>query len=202
MSVVERGNSMKMKSGGLLLALGLVICGGSLAWASGEGGGHEVHLNWMDFGLRLLNFSILLAVLVKLLKKPLSNFFSTRRQDIQSTLADLEIKRLEAEKALVAYREKMATLDAETQKIVTELVAEGEIERQKIIDAAHRQAEYIKEQAQIAIQQEIKSARKSLQEEIGELSVAAAEEVLRNNIRPEDQDRLIRDFMTKVVEAK
>jgi F0F1-type ATP synthase membrane subunit b/b' len=32
--------------------------------------------------------------------------------------------------------------------------------------------------------------------------VAAAEDILRKNIRAKDQDRLVQEFMTKVVEAK
>lgn len=78
----------------------------------------------------------------------------------------------------------------------------GEAERQKIIDTANKQAEYIKQQAQLSIQQEIKAAKESLQEEVGELTVAAAEKLLRKHLKPADQDRLVRDFMTRVVEAK
>ena len=66
------------------------------------------------------------------------------------------------------FKAKLAALEDETKKIVAELVAEGEVERQKIIDAAHKQADYIKQQAQLAIQQEIKAAKESLQEEVGD----------------------------------
>jgi F-type H+-transporting ATPase subunit b len=109
---------------------------------------------------------------------------------------------LDAEKRSAEYKAKLAALEDETKKIVAELVADGEAERQKIIDAAHKQADYIKQQAQLSIQQEIKAAKDSLQEEVGELTVAAAEKILRKNLQPGDQDRLVRDFMTRVVEAK
>ncbi len=96
----------------------------------------------------------------------------------------------------------MATVEQETRKIVDELIAEGESERKKIIEAAHRQADYIQQQARIAIQQEVQAARDSLKDEVAELSVSAAEDVLRNNMQAEDQERLIREFNTMVVEAK
>jgi F-type H+-transporting ATPase subunit b len=90
----------------------------------------------------------------------------------------------------------------ETKKIVDELIAEGELEKEKIIKAAHREAEYIQQQAQIAIQQEIQAARDSLKEEVADLSVAAAQDLIQKKIKAEDQQRLVQEFMTKVVEAK
>lgn len=165
-------------------------------------GGHEAHLNWWDFFLRVLNVGILVVVLFKLAKKPVGDFFTSRREEIRDMLADLESKKKEAEAKNAEYRAKLGELEIETRKIVDELIAEGEAEKAKIIASAEKQAEYIRQQARIAIQQEVKAAREHLQEEIGDLSVAAAEEILRKNLQPNDQDRLIRDFMTRVVEAK
>jgi F-type H+-transporting ATPase subunit b len=54
----------------------------------------------------------------------------------------------------------------------------------------------------LAAQQEVKAARDKLQEEVAALSIAAAEEILRKKMRADDQDRLVKDFMTRVVEAK
>lgn len=194
------GKGMVVQGLVALLALGSVVAGADVVWAS-EAGGHQ-GLNWWDFSLRLLNFVVLVGILTYLLKKPLMNFLSTRREDIQKLLAELELKRKAAEEKSAEYNAKLASLEGETRKIVEELVAEGEAERQKIIDSAHKQAEYLKDQAQIAIQQEIKAARESLQSEIAEMSVAAAEDILRKNMQAEDQERLVRDFMAKVVEAK
>lgn len=184
----------------LLCAASLLALQG-ICWAS-EGGGHGHGLNWTDFAYRLVAFIALVAILTKLLKKPITNFFRSRRDEIQQLLADLEAKRLEAEQRSAEYKAKLVALEDETKNIVAELVAEGEAEKQKIIEAAHKQAAYIQQQAQLAIQQELKAAKESLQEEAGELTVAAAEKLLRANLQPADQDRLVRDFMTRVVEAK
>jgi F-type H+-transporting ATPase subunit b len=192
---------MKDKGALLLLGAASLLALQGICWAS-EGGGHGGGLNWTDFAYRLAAFVILVAILVKLLKKPICDFFRSRREEIQQLLAELEAKRLETEQRSVEYKAKLTVLEDETKKIVAELIAEGEAERQKILDAAQKQADYIKHQAKLAIQQEIKAAKESLQEEIGELTVAAAEKILRKSLRPADQDRLVRDFMTRVVEAK
>lgn len=196
------GSVMRVKSISVLLGLGLLLTFQGLGWCSEAGGHGSGHLNWWDFALRTINFAILVAVLVKLLKKPITGFLTTRREDIQKLLAELEAKKQEADKVSAEYRSRLAALDAETKKIVDELLTEGEAEKQKILAAAERQAEYIKQQAQLAAQQEIKVAREKLQEEIADLSVAAAAELLKKHMKAKDQDHLVKDFMTRVVEAK
>lgn len=173
------------------------------AWASeAEHGGGGHHLNWTDFAYRTIAFVLLVAILTKLLKKPISNFLTSRREEIKRLLEELETKTAAAQSEHARIQTSLASLEQETKKIVDELIAEGEAEKNKIIDAAHRQAEYIQQQAEIAIQQEIKAARDSLKDEVAELSVAAAEDILKKKIKADDQQRLVREFMTKVVEAK
>lgn len=170
------------------------------AWASEAEGGQ--HLNWTDFTYRTIAFVILVGILIKLLRKPIANFLGSRAAEIQRLLAELEAKTAEARQENARVKTKLASLEEETKKIVDEMIAEGEAEKKKIIEAANRQAEYIQQQAQIAIQQEIKAARDNLREEVAELSVAAAEEIIKKNMRSDDQERLVQEFMTKVVEAK
>lgn len=170
-----------------------------LAWASEAEGAH--HLNWTDFTYRTVAFVILVGILVKLLKKPISGFLGSRREEIQHMLDDLETKTADARKKNAELQVRMASLEQESRQIVDELLAEGEAEKRKIIEAAHRQADYIKQQAEIAIQQEIQAARTSLKQEIAELSVTAAEDIIKKNMGPDDQERLVRDFMN-MVEAK
>lgn len=190
-----KGGKMKRRLTITFLAGVFVMAFCGVALAAG-GGGHEN--NWWDFFLRTFNFAILVAVLYKLLKKPVSNFFSARQESIRFKLADLEAKKLEAERVAAEYREKMAALEAETEKIIAELMAEGEAEKEKIVEAAKRQADYLHQQAELAIQQEIKLAREGLQQEVAEMSVRAAEELLRKHMQAEDQGRLIQEFLSRV----
>lgn len=201
MRAIYRGSKMSIKTMPPLLCAAILLALEGISWAS-EGGGHGGGLNWTDFAYRLVAFLILAGILAKLLKNPISGFLSTRQEEIKRLLEELETKKLEAEKTSAEYRAKLAMLEDEARKIVDDLVAEGELEKQKIIEAAQKQADYIKQQAQFAIQQEYKAAQESLKEEVSELTVAAAEELLRKNIQAEDQERLVQDFMTRVVEAK
>jgi len=138
------------------------------AWASEAEEGHH-HLNWTDFTYRTVAIVIVLIVLVKLLKKPFANFLTSRREEIRRLLSELEVKMSEARSEQAKAQAKLASLEEDARKIINELIAEGEAEKQKIIESANRQAEYIQQQAQVAIQQEIQAARDSLSEEVAEL---------------------------------
>jgi F-type H+-transporting ATPase subunit b len=176
----------------VLLALGN-------AWASEEGG----HSMWPDFWQRVLNFTIMVAVLVFLFKKfNLKGYFTKRTENIANTLRDLEEKKKEAERTYQEYKQKLSRLDEETDRILQDYIEQGEREKSKIIANAEKAAADIRQQTDLAITQEIKSAKESLQREIAELSVTAAETLLKEKIADDDQKKLVDDFMTKVVEAK
>jgi len=182
------------------IVLDFVWLGNALAAEVEEG--HHHHLNWTDFGYRTLAFVIVVGALVKLLKKPAANFLSSRREEIKRLLAELETKTAQAKSEFAQVQARVVSLEQETKKIVDELIAEGEAEREKIIKTAQNEAEYIQKQAQIAIQQEIQAALDSLKNEVADLSVNAAQDLIRKKIKADDQQRLVQEFMTKVVEAK
>ena len=170
------------------------------ALASEAEAGHE--LNWLDFGYRTAAFVIVVGLLYKLLKKPIASFLDSRREEIQRLLAELDAKTAETRTENERVQARLVSMAADARKIVDELIAEGETEKQKIIEAARKEAEYIQQQAQIAIQQEIQVARDTLKDEVADLSIAAAQDLIRKKMRAEDQQRLVQEFMTKVVEAK
>ncbi len=184
---------------GIEVALCLAFAAVCFAAEGGHGGGGA---QFKDFLYRLLNFSILVGVMYYLTKKPLANFLANRKESIRRTLQELELKKAEAEKKYEEYQGKLAALDEETKKIIEEYIQEGEREKEKIIEAAKKQAQYIKEQAQFAIRQEVKVAKADLQKEIAEMTVKTAEEILKKNIKKKDHDRLIDEFRKKVVKAK
>lgn len=187
-----RGVSGALGAGGLFL-----IFWASTVWGS-EGGASK----WPDFWYRVLNFVLMAGILFLVARKPIRELFAKRTQTIANTLAELEAKKKEAEKTYQEYSEKLAQLDKETARILEEYRAQGEAEKTKIIAGAEKSAAEIRAQTERAIQQEIKSATMALKREVAELSVAAAEKVLREKIGKEDHQLLIRDFTIKVVEAK
>jgi F-type H+-transporting ATPase subunit b len=164
-------NWLRQKGSGTIIVL-LGCCGltvflsTGMAWAAAEGG----HSMWPDFFYRLLNFTIMVAVLVFLFKKMnLKGYFTKRTETISNTLRDLEEKKKEAEKTYEEYKQKLARLDEETDRILKEYIEQGEREKAKIIANAEKAAAEIRQQTDVAIEQEIKSAKEGLQREIAKI---------------------------------
>jgi F-type H+-transporting ATPase subunit b len=59
-------------------------------------------------------------------------------------------------------------------------------------------AERIKAQAQFTIDQETQQAKAELRQEIAELSASLAEDLLKQNINKDDQQRLVNEYLDKV----
>ncbi len=153
-----------------------------------------------DFLYRLLNFSIVVAILVYFLKKPIGNALSGRREDIEKALAEAKKVKEEAEAKFAEYDKK---LNQATQEIVTisaSIRKEAEMEKQKIIENAREQAAKIEQDAEKAAALEVEKARINLQQEAAQLAVGIAEELLKKNFTKDDDSRLIDEYMQKVGE--
>jgi F-type H+-transporting ATPase subunit b len=148
---------------------------------------------------RVMNFAVLAIGLFVLLRKPLSQALGGRIAGIRQQLADLEARKTEAETQLAQYAQRLATLQAESQKIVAEYVRQGEEAKGRILREAETAAGKLEEQARRNIEHEFQTARARLQEEIMGQAITRAEALLREKINADDQNRLVADYLQKVV---
>lgn len=187
---------------GLLLVSGfvasIVLCG--VAFASSDGGHGGVHNAWLQIDTwKVLNFGILAVVGFLLAKKPVAEFFSSRAKSIADEIKALEQKKADAEKKLAEYQAKFKNLDQESKQIVEDYTKQGEEAKARIIAQAEAQAEKLEDMAKRNIDQEFKSAKAKLQQEIVEKAMDKAEEVIKASIKPKDQNKLVDDYLKKVV---
>jgi F-type H+-transporting ATPase subunit b len=165
--------------------------------ASGEDQGTKKWISTDTF--RVMNFAVLAIFLIFVLRKPLSQALSSRIKGIKEQLEDLETRKLEAEKQLVEYNEKLSQLEKEAEKIVEDYIKQGKEAKARILKEAESAAEKLKAQARRNIEHEFEQAKLTLQEEILEKSLVKAEEIIKSKISGGDQDRLIDDYLKKVV---
>jgi len=168
-----------------------------LAIAAGGGGESKGWLNTDTY--RVMNFSVLAIALFFVLKKPVSQALNARIEGIRDQLSELEAKKAEAEKLLAEYNEKLAKLDEEAEKIVQEYIRQGEEAKAKIIEAAGSAAVKLEEQAKRNIAHEFKQAKAQLQAEVMEKALGKAEEIIKEKISADDQDKLVDEYLDKVV---
>ncbi len=171
---------------------------GSVAWASAAGG--VVHNNWLEIDTwKVLNFGILAIAGFFIAKKPVVQFFSSRKQEIADELSGLEQKQAAAEKMLAEYQAKFKNLDQESKQIVADYIKQGEEAKVRILAEAAAQAGKLEDMAKRAIEQEFKAAKAALKQEIVELAMEQAEAVIKESISSDDQDNLVDQYLKKVV---
>ena len=180
----------------LFVLLFLAFSTSSALCASGEGGTK----GWVSTDtFRLMNFTVLVVALIFILRKPLSQALSSRIKTIKEQLDDLEAQKSDAEKQLADYNDKLAQLEKEAEKIVEDYVRQGNEARARILKEAEASAEKLQDQARRNIEHEFKQAKLELQKEIFEKSLVKAEEIIKSKISDDDQDRIVDEYLKKVV---
>lgn len=173
-----------------LVALLLFPISAALA-ASGKG---WVETDWF----RVLNFVVLVAALFVILRKPVSTALSSRIDGIKKQLADLEAQKEAAEKKLAEYGEKLSEMEKEAEHIVADYIKQGNEAKARILKEAEASAEKLQAQARRNIEHEFDQAKKQLQAEVLEKSLAKAEEIIKEKISADDQNRLVDEYLEKV----
>jgi F-type H+-transporting ATPase subunit b len=156
------------------------------------------HDPWLSFAFKVVNFMILMAILVKFLSKPVGKFLKNRQTRVRQALKDAERATAEAEKKMQDYEKRLARIDEEIQEIHHVLREEGEKEKARIIHEAEEMAETIKEQARFTAQQEIRVAQRILREEMADLTVKLAGEILEKGMNKSDQKKLVEEYVDQM----
>ena len=167
--------------------------------AAASGGGQESK-GWVATDTyKVMNFAVLAIGLFILLRKPVSQALNGRIKGIKEQLSELEEKKEAAEKKLAEYNERFLKLDKEAEQIVAEYIKQGNEAKTRILKEAESAAVKLEEQAKKNIENEFKKAKSKLQEEILEQALVKAEEIIKSKIDTKDQDRLVDEYLEKVV---
>ena len=172
----------------------------SMGTALAASGGDDGSKGWQNTDwFRVMNFVVLAGVLVFILRKPVSQALGSRIKGIKEQLESLEVQKAEAEKQLAQYNEKLSQLESEAQKIVDDYIKQGNEAKAKILKEAEETADKLQVQAKRNIEHEFAKAKQKLQQEVVESSLLKAEESLKKEITAKDQDKLVDEYLDKVV---
>jgi F-type H+-transporting ATPase subunit b len=169
-----------------------------VSMASSQQGGESK--GWMATDTyKVMNFSVLAIGLFLLLRKPTAQALNSRIKGIKDQLDELETKKKAAEKQLAEYNRKFTQLEQEAEKLIEDYIRQGNEAKARIIDEAKKAAEKLEEQAQRNIEHEFKQAKVKLQEEILDKALVKTEEIIKNKITAQDQEKLVDEYLEKVV---
>ncbi|MCR4419539.1 MAG: F0F1 ATP synthase subunit B [Clostridia bacterium] len=154
------------------------------------------------FMFQVINLLLVIAVLYLIVYKPVTKMVETREQRIQNALEGAAKAQAEAETTLAEYRAQLESARQEAQEMVSRAAKTAEEMREEAVRNARLEAEKILTRAREEIQAETARAVAELREQAATLAVLAAGRVLERELRREDHERLVREFIQEVGELQ
>jgi F-type H+-transporting ATPase subunit b len=193
-----------IRNSGLTVVVCIAIIGFTVAGFASEGGEGAHHVDtakqMKDFVWRCIDFGALFALMFWAIKKAdVKGSLAARRAGIEKMLQEAVEAKEQAEKKFSEYSAKLDKANKEIEEMSLAMRQEGELEKVRIIAEAKASADKIREQAELAAAQEVLKARTELRAEAARLAVELAEKKIKENIVKNDQDKLVADYITKVV---
>ncbi len=164
-----------------VIALSLLSFGSPTALFAAEGG--ELP--------RIVNFAILAAVLVLVLRKPLAGFLNAKTAQIREELSEARSRETNAEVERKKAEELLASLEGEVRKAKSEAASAAQAEKERILKTAEQEAARIRAVAKKEIEAEVEAGRRRLFARATELSVDLAHKKIENSMTDADRSRLI-----------
>ncbi len=156
----------------------------------------------IDLLYRFENFALLVLIIFVCIKKfRLTDPLSSRREEITHRLLDLKRDKEDAEIKCHESESRLADFEIKRKEIIDQYKKEGLAEKGKIISDAKEKARQLIVQSEMAIRQEMESARNRLRQDIVELAAQRALEIVSREMDERDDDNLINEFIEKVTKA-
>ncbi|MBI3248089.1 MAG: F0F1 ATP synthase subunit B [Deltaproteobacteria bacterium] len=171
-------------------------------WAAEEAhqehGGHTGGGPDATLAFAAINFLLFVFVLRKYALPAVRDSLKRRRETIVQALNEAKKAKEEAEALQREYRQKLAGLAAEQERLRQQAFSDAEREKTRILEEAQKMAERVRTEVQLTAGRELAEARRLLREEVAEQAVRLATELVRSRLTPGDQSRLIQDLVQEV----
>jgi len=157
-----------------------------------------ISINLYEILMQIVNFLILLYLLNKFLIKPLSEFVEKRSLGIKEDINSAKLSKEEAQQLAQDQKELLANARKESKEIRKQNEEIIQNERVKVLEKAKQDAESLVNSAKKEISLAVTKAKKDLVEEVGNISVSLAEEVLKRSINKKEKEALLNDGLKKL----
>jgi len=147
---------------------------------------------------KLVNLLLFVGLMFYFLRRPILEAFRGRQGSIRSELIHAEEEKAAAEARLQEVESRLARLGSEVEVIRANAQKAAAEERARVERATEAEITKIREQARREIESAAKAARAELRTFTAEQSVKLAEEMIRRDIRPEDDAHLARQYVEEL----
>jgi F-type H+-transporting ATPase subunit b len=146
----------------------------------------------------VLFFVVVMYVLKRFAFGPLQKTIDERRARIQQSIEEAEHARAEARNLLEEHKKLIGQAKSESEEILSEArrIADAQRERVKAETEEDRQRRL--EETRRQIEQATQQALGQIRDEVGKLSLLAAEKITRKSLTTDDQKRLIDEALSEI----
>ena len=162
-------------------------------WGLGSQYNHNPALGWM-----IITFIIFILLLRHYIRPHLKTYFKSRSQQIKQALEEAQQAKLEAERKLKNYQQRLEHLDEELANIKRSYQQQAEAEKQRIEQAAQQLSVIIAKDAEEAIMAQYKKATTKLQNEVVRLSISEARKNLAVTANKDLEQNYFKQFVADV----
>jgi F-type H+-transporting ATPase subunit b len=170
--------------------------------AAGKGGFtefYEKYFNYPGFELwKFINLGIFVALMIYVLKKPLSEAFRAKREGIRAELIKAEEEKQSALSQLTSAEAKLAALDTEKANVLKKANEEAEAEKVRLAEQTEAEVKKLREQTSGEMSRLTKQTKAQLRKFSAEESIRLAEEKLRAQIDASKDAQLIKAGITSI----
>lgn len=154
----------------------------------------------LDIVIYIVNIAVLYALLRVLLYKPVHKFMADRQQNIQAALTGARSAQQEATELKQSFDQQLKNVDEESQKRLMDGAQKASEAASAIVTLAQQQAQDIVAKAHDKAEAERKQMIASLEPRITDMAVELAGEILKREVGPVDNQKVIDAFFQKAVQ--
>lgn len=152
--------------------------------------------------IEVASFLILLVFLIKVLYRPVLDLLDKRAEEIKKSNQKIKADLVFAENERSRAEQILTESKHQALKIKEKMSLDAEEARQKIISQTKEEAKRMLNTSQQEISHEIKKAKEKIKDEIIDLSFREAEQILRRQFTPKDQEQLIKDLTEELTDGR
>jgi F-type H+-transporting ATPase subunit b len=146
----------------------------------------------------IISFLITLFVLKRYAFGPIQRMIDQRRERIEQAIAEADNAREEARNLLEEHRKLIGQAKSESEEILAEARRVADAQRDRVRQETDDDRQRRLEETRRQIEQATVQALGQIRDEVGRLSLLAAEKVTRKSLTDADQKRLIDEALAEL----
>lgn len=152
----------------------------------------------VDTVVVLVSFAILLVLLRKFAWAPIIKVMEERENFVATEIETAQAKRKEAEKYVSEADERLLEARKEAKRLVVEAKQSATKLEDSIVSEAKQTARQMRMDAEDEIENERKESFQEMQETVAEIAFQIAMDIIKKEMSPEDQKRLIQERLDTI----